>query len=282
MVVASPMRGIPGLIKLLLEVTLDGYKTIYRAQQCGMDISSCMLLLGIEWERLESWIQQLFDEGGDLSRLIDPTTKLYRVVLEVLSQMAGLFAQVENLESKYGIRRAKLGTGNEVCTQLLPLAKGDSTAAKASKRDVWRQKLQALRPGFKGVFLTGNSDSPLKKAKLLKLKAAASSILNPNRCRNTELDKCATDTDLEITVPRMPEVVQEIQKKAKIYQETLLSYRHFEWAFSTKEELESLIRDLTKYNDALIKLTAPFMVQGMIPPISQDPNKLPIQLADAE
>jgi hypothetical protein len=273
MVAASLLLGIPGLIKILLEVTLDGYKTLYGAQSCGMDLGSCMRLLEIEWERLEGWIQQLSDAGGDLSRLIDPTTKRYRVVLEVLSQMAGLFAQVEDLESKYGIHRVKLGTGNEVCTQLLPLARGDSRAAKARKRDVWRQKFQALQPGSKGAFLTGNSDSTLKKATLLKLKAAASSIPNPNRCRNTELDKYTTDTDLEITVPRMPEVVQEIEKKAKIYQQTLLSYRHFEWAFSTKEELESLIRDLTKYNDALIKLSAPFTVQGRIPPSSQVPTR---------
>jgi hypothetical protein len=228
-----------------------------------------MLLLDVERERLEDWIRQLSSRGGDLSMLIDPTTKRYRVVLEVLAEMAGLFAQVEELESKYGIRRVELGTRNEVDMKRLAITEKDSTAVKARKRDMFLHRFQALRVSSKGELLdTGNSSLALRRATPLKLEAAAASTPNLNSRGSTLIANYAIDTDLEVTAPRMPEVVKEIEKQAKIFHQTLSSYGRFEWAFSKKEELESLIRDLTRYNDALIKLTAPFTVQGEIPPCS--------------
>jgi hypothetical protein len=265
MEVAGLLVGVPGLVKLLLEVTLDGYKTFSSARSCGKDIGSCLLLLEVERERLKDWIRHLSNGGGDLSKVIDPTTNRYCVVLEVLSQMAGLFAQVGELESKYGIRRVEPRTGNQVGTKLPLFAEGGPTAERVRKRDVLRQKFHALRPGSGGVvFNTGYSDPTLKKATTPKLKAAASSTPNLHSYDNTKLNKYKIDSDLEITAPRMTEVVEGVEKKAKIYRETLSSYRQFEWAFSTKEELENLIRDLKEYNDALIKLTAPFTIQGEI------------------
>jgi hypothetical protein len=118
--------------------------------------------------------------------------------------------------------------------------------------------------------------STLKKIALLKpnLKAAASSTPNLNSSSSNGLSKCAVDTDLEIIAPRMPEVVEGIERKAKLFHETLSSYDRFEWAFSTKEELGALIRDLKEYNDALIKLTAPFTSKGEIPLSFKAPGQL--------
>jgi hypothetical protein len=275
MEVAGLLIGIPGLVKLLLEVTLDGYKTFSSVQSCGKDIGSCMLLLDVERERLEDWIRQLSTRGGDLSRLIDPTTKRYRVVLEVLAQMAGLFARVEELESKYGIRRVELGSGNEVDSKRQAITEGDSLPAKTRKRDMWRQRLKALRPGSQGAVLnTGNSDLMLKEATPHKHKLVTSSIPILISNGSTELAQYTIDTDLEVSVPRMLEVVKGIEKQAGVFHETLSSYSRFEWAFSTKEELGSLIRDLKGYNSALIKLTAPFVSQGKIIPGSQVPSSI--------
>jgi hypothetical protein len=179
--------------------------------------------------------------------------------------MAGVFAQVEVLESKYGIRQVEAGTGNEVGPLSPPLTETDTTAKYRRKRDVLRRF---------GVFWSGPGgadirkiDSTLKKPSLLKpnLKAAASSTPNLNSSGSPELIKYTVDSDLEITAPRMPEVVEGIEKKAKLFHETLSSYGRFEWAFSTKEELGSLIGDLKEFNDALIKLTAPFTSRGEIP-----------------
>jgi hypothetical protein len=111
----------------------------------------------------------------------------------------------------------------------------------------------------------------LKKATPLKPEAAASSTGNPNSSGSTDLAKYTIDTDLEITAPKVAEVVEGIEKKARLFHETLSSYGKFEWVFSTKEELERLIRDLKEYNDALIKLTASFTIPGEIPPSSQVP-----------
>jgi hypothetical protein len=67
-------------------------------------------------------------------------------------------------------------------------------------------------------------------------------------------------------------VVKGIETQAKLFHETVSSYGRFEWAFSTKEDLEGLIRDLAKYNNILIQLTAPFTSQGEIPPYSEVPD----------
>jgi hypothetical protein len=50
----------------------------------------------------------------------------------------------------------------------------------------------------------------------------------------------------------MPEVVEGIERKAKLFHETVPSYGRPERAFSTKKELEGLDGDLAKYNNILI------------------------------
>jgi hypothetical protein len=154
--------------------------------------------------------------------------------------MARVFTQVRELESKYGIQRVQLGTRGEIVPPLPPLTETDAAVKHRRKRDVLRR----LWFGSGGAGADFRKTDPvLQRAASYKpnLRAAASSTLNLNSgSSSNELTKCAVGSGLEITVPRMPEVVEGIEKKARLYHETVSPYGHFEWAFSTKEELGGL------------------------------------------
>jgi hypothetical protein len=238
----------PAIVERLLQVSLDGYRVFQNAKMVGKEIQQCGYELDITRVRLEDWMRALTKCGGDLSVVLGGKSRRYQLVLETLALIAGVFAQVEQLEKKYGIARVNLD----------------------------QSRVKKLQPGEKGLGIGGwvkkyfhpprqisssgrsRSSSPAPKHSQSHNSSAwlpptnLSSILDDENA----ILKYSRDLDLEFDARRLGECIAQMEEVAREYQQTLSTFRKYEWLFSSREELQLLIEDLKRYITSLETLTS--------------------------
>jgi hypothetical protein len=143
-ILAFPMSGFeiagvvlagPAVVGQLVQITLDGYRIFSDARLWGQGIRNCQRDLGVQRERLEDWVQQIAGMGGDLSKVT--TQSRYKLILETLAPIAGIFAQVDQLEKKYGIRCVNPRGGI-----VRPLSSAQSIAGTDGKKRRMRDRIK--------------------------------------------------------------------------------------------------------------------------------------------
>jgi hypothetical protein len=256
--VAGVMLTGPAVVGQLLKVSIEGYKAFSEAQAAGKELRQRQRDLEVARHRLEDWIHDLGKVGGDLWLVFEQDPQRYITLLETLASIAEVFAKVELLQSKYGIKcdNPDGQPSSATSIHLTETSNSDEAAQRRRKRD-W----------FKGLFHLETSDS--NGSRLLvpspKLPRGGSAIALPKQVvspfTNLPLPSNSGSTvlkysrDLELAVPEVREMVSQMEKKAEQYQQTLSTYHRYEWVFSGHEELRSLIKDLNGYTTDLENMT---------------------------
>jgi len=242
----------PPIVFQLIKVTLDGYRVFADARLSGKELWCCQRDLEVQRERLEDWVRRIADHGGDLSALVSPDR--YGIILSTLALIAEIFASVNVLEKKYGIR-----TGAEHGNQ--STRHGETGAPengqKGRKRD-WLSRHILRRSGLDESAQTGAGLVAVRAMDVKSpyiVKKASSSVADVSTITVREISQDKNYEDLDTRILGLGKVVQQLEVTVKQYQSNLSGYRQYEWVFSTKAQLQTLISDLKKYTDDLFDLT---------------------------
>jgi len=212
MEVAGLVLAGPAVVAQLLQVSIGGYKVFSQAQSAGTDINRCQHALDIQRERLEDWVRKLATLGGNLSNIVGSNTKRYQVILETLVLIAEVFTQVEQLETKYGIRHNDIILREVNPTQSSSLAKIDF-AVRRRKRDIFRGAMRGVwsPDAQEGDSIKHRAEST--KLSVGPLRKLAASSVDLSVQQNTSLVKRSHETGLELAVPGIRDEITRIEKK---------------------------------------------------------------------
>ncbi|KAF8246609.1 hypothetical protein K440DRAFT_662037 [Wilcoxina mikolae CBS 423.85] len=254
--IAGVVLAGPAVVAQLLKICCDGYRLFAGAKMAGKTIQGCQYEFNVTRVQLEGWIQTLSDHGGDVSLLIDQSSRRYQMVLETLALIAGVFSQVEQLERRYGVSRVgPEGPVNDA------MAKQSSANVRVGKSRVIRagewckaHLLPLPKASYGAASIPnhsrGNSNSSFFRRPPL---SSTDLPLLPNDGDVTTKYSC--ETDLEIYVPGVGDYIQRMERTADEYQRTLTTFRQYAWEFSSREDLQLLIQDLKRYTTTLESLT---------------------------
>ncbi|KAF8246309.1 TPR-like protein [Wilcoxina mikolae CBS 423.85] len=257
--IAGVVLAGPAVVAQLLNVSIEGYKIFSEAQAAGKELHRCQQDLGVVQHRLEDWIGDLANVGGDLSAVFEKEPQRYITILQTLAYIAEVFVKVEQLQSKYGIKSVGPAEHLSPVTSIQSTETNNSNEAARGRRK---------RDRIKGFFRVEKSVSDDSKLLLLPPKPlhsdggtlslsrkAASSFTNLPLPSNNENTFLKHSRDLEHVIPDVNIIVNQMEKKAEQYQQTLSTYRRYEWVFSGHEELRTLVGDLDRYTTQLEQIT---------------------------
>lgn len=253
----------PAVVQQLLKTSVEGYRIFNDVKDCGKSIHRHQTKLTFEHLRFADWIQIIADHGGDLSALLDGGK--YDLAIKVLVHIADVFANVENLEKKYGIQRHPSSSS----ARSLPMARvKDVTAESSSLRSGKRSKaglgrlLSSAKSKLRGdkdkrssqtqftpSFSASSESSPSTVTYIGKEKLPSSTTV----LRETVRDLSGSDMAL-VHVQQSLEVTLQKYKVEDIaihFQATISTFRQYEWVLSARTQLERLVLDLKEYNDQL-------------------------------
>jgi len=256
--VAGVMLAGPAVVGQLLKVSVEGYKAFSEAQATGKKLRQRQRDLEVARHRLEDWIHDLGKVGGNLWAVFERDPRRYITILETLASIAEVFAKVELLQSKYGIKYVSPDEqpSSSTSIQLTETNNPDEAARRRRKHDWFKGLFQLEASDSNGSKLLVPSPKPSRGGSVIALsKQAASSFTNLPLPSNSGSTVLKHSRDLELAVPEVHAMVSQMEKKAEQYQQTLSTYHRYEWVFSGHEELCSLIRDLNGYTTDLENMT---------------------------
>jgi hypothetical protein len=252
--------AIPGVIDLLLKTALSGYKVFSSVQSHGSQLGQHQWHLDRQRERFEEWTTQLRNNSGSTSALFASETRRGQFILETLVRIAAVFAEADQLESKYGIKRSTSPENARRIRSASPAPSIRSTRSENGKSGSRRAKIRHKVMGLLGKESTharSSSDllqvpptlspepSPFMNFSVATLELQSTGI-SVESIRRTDLDSNVDPAD-----PKR----NYLQKLAQQYQSNLSAYSHVEWEVCGRNNLQALIDDLKEYNDALVELT---------------------------
>ncbi|CCX30228.1 hypothetical protein FPQ18DRAFT_104164 [Pyronema domesticum] len=222
--IAGVVLAGPAVVGQLVQNTLNGYRIFSDARLSGQGIRNCQRDLGVQRERLEDWVQQIADMGGDLSKVT--TQSRYKLILETLALIVGIFAQVDQLEKKYGILCVNPGGGI-----VRPLSSAQSIAGTDGEK---RRMRDRIKNKFQKWFTESDStDAALihktvENKSPLQLKNATLSSVDVTTITVRELSLPTRSMELDASVPGLASTLQQMETTAKLYQNTLSAYQQYE------------------------------------------------------
>jgi hypothetical protein len=216
--------GIPGLVGLLLQTSLQGYKIFSTARALDEDFGHYQHQFNVQHQKLTDWATTLKQSAGQaesLSDFLNADPQRFQLIVNTLTRMAQLFADVRQLQDLYGAQATVKATVDF------------STTTSPKKRSLGRI-LRRIRPP--------NRDSPTPPMPTAPLAPIAPPTLTgPN-----------LDLDLSIDETTATAV-------AESFRSAVSSYAMFKWTFSDKDKLHALIEKLRQYNDDLNDLTLRYL-----------------------
>ncbi|KAK6499084.1 hypothetical protein TWF481_011653 [Arthrobotrys musiformis] len=257
--IAGLAIGAPALVPLLIKVSLKGYGIFQNAQFAGRDIQRYQYELTVMCVALQGWERRLKDLGGDLGAILGAKSLRYKTTLDTLARIAGVFAEVDQLNEKYGITCESQDT----LEQQSPLTPQSS---KKRNRRSWLSKLGLGSPSatetkpIEALVLSTISAPSLSKDGRLSLYASrsdetSSSSPVPDHDKFRALQNFPEKVDLEVEVPGLDVHIAELERKASGYHKTLTNPQRYTWAVYNRSKLEALVTDLKYYTSCLEKLT---------------------------
>jgi hypothetical protein len=107
MELAGLVLGVPGLVGLLVKTSLEGYQALSTAQALDADFGHYQHQLSVQHQILRDWVAVLKSTIGNhskLSEFFDADERRHRLVVNTLSRIALVFADVRQLEDLYGVQ----------------------------------------------------------------------------------------------------------------------------------------------------------------------------------
>jgi len=248
--------AIPGIVDLLLKTALSGYKVFSSIQSHGSQLGQHQWHLDRQRERFEEWTTQLRNNSGSTTALFASETRRGQFILETLVRIAAVFAEADQLEFKYGIKRSTSPENARRIRSAYPAPSIRSTRSENGKSGSHRAKIRHKVMGLLGKESTHASSS----SDLLQVPPEPSPFMNFSvttlELQSTEISvESIRRTDLDSNVDPADPKRNYLQKLAQQYQSNLSAYSHVEWEVCGRNNLQALIDDLKEYNDALVELT---------------------------
>ncbi|KAK6339900.1 hypothetical protein TWF718_009287 [Orbilia javanica] len=264
----------PAVVELLIKAAVKGYNTFQSAQSAGPDFQRYQYELRVMCTELQGWESKLKQSGGDLAAILGATSLRYKVTLDTLAMIAGVFVEVDQLNEKNGI------TCDSPNTSRISSIQSPPETSQNRSRDSWMRKI-----GF------GSKDSTNKKparalvaSTIRTLSSPGSStrsslqldLSNDNISSNLVLGKNKIKTpqnlseqiDLDVQVTGLDDHIRDLETKAHEYHKTLTALQRYKWAIYNSEKLEELVRDLKLYMGYLDRLTKDYFKAQVDPSYS--------------
>ena len=239
--IAGAVLATPGIAQLLVCTAVQGCQIFQDAKLAGEGIQRCQVELDTHRLRLEDWIEEVNSFGGDLAALVGGrSNKRYTLILRTLVLITGLFAQVDQLESKYGIRRETPHGSRRARLKEMLLGSGQQNGRSGSTLTV---------PGRKHLKSRSTSSLPTPR------KGLSSSTPPLDTVDLEQIVDCSRGLDLDYNVQGLEGFAESMERVAREYQETLSAYAQYKWVLSSQDKVRALISDLDKHITALEKLT---------------------------
>jgi len=202
--------AVAGLAGQLFSACLEGYSLLSAAKSFGRDYEDLCWKIDTERRYLEKWADAWI--SGE-SR-IDPQSPDYRFAVTTLARISGVFAEMLEYSSKYGINYHR----NE------------------RKRDAFRHLVST---SLETLSLSTQSN------------ISTSSGLDQS---SFELLTSPKLLKLDLIVPDLGDEVSRLKQSADTLQKTLPTKRKLQWSVVDKSKFEDLIVRLTEYNESLYKI----------------------------
>lgn len=220
---------------------MQGCKIFQDAELVGVGIQRCQVELGVHRLRLEEWIEEVNSLGGDLAALVGGrSNKRYTLILRTLVLITGMFAQVNQLETKYGIRR-----------------EAPHGSIKAGLRGMLLGRGQQNDRSGSGLMVPGREHPKSRYTSSLPTlrKSSSSSALSLDTVGLEQIVDRSHGLDLEYDVQGLEEFAESMERVAREYRETLSTYARYKWVLSSQDKVRTLISDLDKYITILENMT---------------------------
>ena len=266
MEVAGVVLAGPPIVAGLLKLSIEGYRVFKDASSAGKAIENRFYDLEVTRERLQNWIEELDRRGGDLSALLGEKTRRYQLVLQTLVLIASVFAEAEQLEKKYGISRVARIVASERTSSPEPGAAATTkTTTKShlgltSATDWFERHLPYGGRRSRQEHASSQSEllAPPSRMSLFSFKRPTTPIPGLPQTVRDEYLYALTHTaegSLEIDAPKLEECISQMQWTVARYEQTLSTYRFYEWQLSGGKKVELLVSDLKRYIESLESLT---------------------------
>ncbi|KAI9765584.1 MAG: hypothetical protein M1840_007273 [Geoglossum simile] len=243
--VAGVALAVPAIVAQLLKVSKEGYELFQNAQAVPKDVQ-----------------RQLHSMGSPPPQ--------YRLVLQTLVMIAGVFAEVRQLEEKYGISRV---AEDEPAAARVELTEGNP-AGKDRFFAKFVNKVQHLlsrpKPASDDIHPTPEkSSAPASFSTSVETGLVPASLSMPGKAV-WHVAEGLGELELDNQIPGLAECVQKMAAKVEEYENTIPSLRKYQWAYSSGEKLLLLVTDLETYISYLQVLTkGPFSRLNIVVPIDE-------------
>lgn len=239
--------GVVGLAAQLFKTSMECYDILSDSKDVGADHEKFVWEITTERHRLIIWEKNWGIISGAQNQGLDPNDYRYRYAVGTLARIVSVFASVDSLSTKYGIRASNAAStppGSQVSGQ----SQGGSSA----------QKKRIIRISRKLSFLTIRSKkgAPKNPSNATATSGSPSSSLSPsgldpNGIRVLQNPAMLENKDL---VPGLKEEIVQIEETTTRLQQILPSYRKLKWVVADKPKAKELIEELRRYNDGLEKI----------------------------
>jgi hypothetical protein len=254
MEVAGLLMGVPGLVGLLIKLSLQGYEVFSNIRELDEDFRHYHRLFCVEEQRLKDWEKRLaeFTDGRQLEEVLRSENNRYKLIIRIAAAITQLFINIGSMETAYGVRieEQPASLAWPPTPTLLPTPKGDD-------QEPGRRKRFSFRRHFRSAL----SRSP----------SGARDAISTNKMevKGTPLVASLSPHPVPLHAVNCDATITEKAKTlAASYDRKISSYQQCKWAVSDKEKFGALVRQLKEYNDGLFDITKPLLSLGMYAPSS--------------
>ncbi|KAI5842749.1 P-loop containing nucleoside triphosphate hydrolase protein [Tricharina praecox] len=269
MEVTGLLLGIPGLVGLLIETSLQGYAVFSDVRALDEDFRHYHNLFCLEEQSLKDWVRRLaeFTAGRQLEEVLESENDRYKLIVNTAAEIAHLFASIESMGSAYGLwieGQPPTSAGSPIPRILI--------TPEGKHRERGRPKSFSIHNKFRK--LVGRSPSKPRDEKSTDItvvkRTASTASLSSHPAPFAPVISDAT-------------IVEQIAQSAVGFDRKISSYKQWKWAVSDKEKFGTLIRRLKEYNEGLSKITKPLFVPPVNKPSTNktrsfDEFQLPVEL----
>ncbi|KAF2788218.1 hypothetical protein K505DRAFT_315276 [Melanomma pulvis-pyrius CBS 109.77] len=262
--IAGLAVAVPALVAQLVQISKAGYDLFQNARDVPTNVQTQLYSMNVSRVQLEDWDQELSRCKGGLTAVIDPVSLRYRLVLETLILIAGVFSEVRQLEEKYGI--SCVVENDPDVERVGPVEEVPARKERRFSRATTKMKNYLSKSKLASENIHPTSEKPLASTTLSTL---AETSLAPTS--DWYVAKPLDEIDLDSQIHGIDEYVQQMGAKAAEYQRTIPELRKYQWAYSSGEKLRLLIVDLETYISKLQVLTkVPFSRLNTVVPVPFD------------
>jgi len=240
--------GIPGLAALLIKTSLQGYEVFSNIRGLDEDFRFYHTQFGLQEQILKDWGKRLeeYTAGRQLEEVLGSENERYKLIIKTAAEIAQLFANIDSMESDYGVRQEDQPTSSaRANTPTLRLTPEGKDRERGRLMSYFHQPFRSISRSRSKARDVKSTDKTVAKGTPL-----AASLSPPPAPFHAVISDAI--------------IIEHVAKMAAGYDRKISSYKQCKWAVSDKEKFGTLVRQLKEYNEGLAKITKPlFLSPGM-------------------